>query len=419
MFKLISKNILTLLIAFLPIYCFSQNRYVEGYLITSAGEKLKGYVSIGEKSFSPEAVKFKANLGDKPLVYDIQTSLGFGIDQMESYERHSVKLSLGEVNLSNVRGGIDTSWVWKTVFLKVLQKGQNVTLYEYSDKIKTRFYIGDNSSEEPEELMLYRYIESNARTFTTSSLFRNQLVLWFRKYNVSEKNDLWLNRANYGRSDMLKAVALINNEIGKKKDVVANSKYPRHSFYVGFGLLSSKLKHDGTNIFRSTAVLDGSVLPYFVVGADIYANPVYRRLFFKPELGVSMTKNSIVDGSGLVTSKEIYTYQLRQTNVYFNPSVGYNLLSKPNYSFYFGGGVGIYYAFASKNTYTMSDDTGETLLAEPKISLLTWDLSLKLGGRIGKKLEFAASYGFPSLVNDQVRFTFFRTRIQAGVNYHF
>lgn len=424
MFKLYLKNIFTVLTFLLPSHCFAQGRYLDGYILKDNGDKLKGFVLIGEIDANPTSVRFKPDRDAKPLIFDINNCRGFGIDQMEDYERHAVKLSLGEVKYSGIKGGIDTTWVPRTIFLKVLQKGENVNLYQYTDDIKTRFYIADASSNSPEELMYYRYMTGKERVYTTNNMYRNQLVAWFRKYGVEEKNDQWLRNANYNQSDMSKSISIINKGTGQEIKKAYDSKYPKASFYLGLGVLTSKLELKGSpNILTgASAVLKGKVSPYFVIGADIYANPLYRKLFYRPELGVSINDNSITADFEWQNSIETYTYQFKQLNVSFTHLIGYNLLSQPKYSVYLCALFGVYYGFNTMSSYTMYDNNKnvETIIAEPIFKKLSWDAAVTLGGRITKKIELTVSYGLPTLLTtNDARYSFFRSRIRGGINYHF
>jgi hypothetical protein len=56
----------------------------------------------------------------------------------------------------------DTTFKVATVFLKVLQSGKNVTLYAYSDAVKTRLFIGDQPAFEPVELGYRLYYDMDA-----------------------------------------------------------------------------------------------------------------------------------------------------------------------------------------------------------------------------------------------------------------
>lgn len=154
MFKFIQRLFL-LGVLITPLFCSAQYNFFKGYVVTNAGDTLRGYIQGKESNSNPTSVKFKPTVDSKVEQYSIKDLRAFSVADKEKYGRHLVDISLDKVVLEELSVGIDTSFVQKEVFLKVLQVGEKVNLYQYEDDLKTRFYIKEKGMPTPVELKIY------------------------------------------------------------------------------------------------------------------------------------------------------------------------------------------------------------------------------------------------------------------------
>ena len=103
----------------------------------------------------------------------------------------------------------DTSTKTATVFLKIIQSGKNVTLFSYTDELKTRFYILDNTESQPQELKYLLYLNSeNTESIVTRKIYQGQLsaIAASAHLNISSM----IANARYVEPDVSAIVSKIN-----------------------------------------------------------------------------------------------------------------------------------------------------------------------------------------------------------------
>jgi hypothetical protein len=137
----------------MPFLSIAQSNYKSGYRITNNGDSIPGFINYREKEQNPSSFTFKQTVTGPSQIFTISDSKGYGLNGLEKYERYMVDINQSKEALADVSVGLDSSSIRDSVFLKIIQAGKNLTLYAYSDPIKTRFYIKERESSEPYELI--------------------------------------------------------------------------------------------------------------------------------------------------------------------------------------------------------------------------------------------------------------------------
>jgi len=211
-----------LLAILLPATSFAQSNFKPGYAVTLKGDTVQGFFDYREWDRSPKTVKFKTDInGATQLLTPVNTSY-FDINGLEAYQRYAGKITLDHINESSVLNERDTTFKIDTIFIQVLQRGEKMTLYSYSDNIKTRFYFTEKNDEMPQELGYRLYYNSEQVTATkgrtvNENTYMMQLYNLAQKYNVlNDKLQRMIEDSRYEKGYILDIVSKING-IGKKK----------------------------------------------------------------------------------------------------------------------------------------------------------------------------------------------------------
>jgi len=211
------RYLYTLLAAcLLPFLALSQSNFKPGYAVSLNGDTLKGYIDYREWLNTPKTIRFKADINGPEKKLSAADTKYFNVNNWESYGRYVGKISLDKNDEFFMLNERDTTFRHDTVFVKILQQGPNMSLYSFSDRIKTRFYYSDKDSPEPQELVYRLYYDSNVVTMNkgrtvNESTYMKQLYNLAIKYNVlDDKLQRMIEELRYHKYYILKVVNKIN-----------------------------------------------------------------------------------------------------------------------------------------------------------------------------------------------------------------
>lgn len=411
MFKL---RFLTLVVILCPFLSFSQNDFFKGYVVTLKGDTLIGYVGGKESGTTLKQVQFRSNTTDAIQKFSAADCIAFGLYDRDDYERYTINISMGKVDLGELSTGIDTVSKRETVFLQVLQKGKNVVLYSYTDEIKTRFYVRKKDDKEPMELLFYSFYNPNGTSqIIYNSKYQRQLLILFREYGV-EIEDFILERSLYDEDDIVKLVSLINDYKKEK------SKYKTHVWYAGAGLVRLATKYFGEhNLVGNDVTSKTSIVPYISAGIDVYVNPAYARTFFRIEVSLLKSKHDIEKAETDFASFAS-RHQFKQFTGTFSASLLRNLYNSEKYKAYFGAGIAIRYASTSDNitTYKYTSIIGE--ISGPDLKKIRLQLPISAGLILSNKVDVSISYTLPTnIAENYVMYGIRSNSFKLGANYRF
>lgn len=208
-----------------PLFSSAQGNYKPGFIVTAGGDTVKGYIQLRNWSNNPTSINFKQTLKDvTPQSMTVNDIKYFEIPRIIAYRQYAGPISLDETNLTKLEYIRDTTFRMDNVFLKVEDKGKNLTLYSYADDIKTRYYLYDRMDDKIRELT-YRiyFIPSNnfnvlVNVATVSQdAWKQQLILIAEKYGVyTAKLRFRIEDANYTEGYIGPIVRKINEAAGPK-----------------------------------------------------------------------------------------------------------------------------------------------------------------------------------------------------------
>ncbi len=417
------KHLLTLLF-FIPLLSFAQSNYKKGYVVSLKGDTLQGYIDYKEWGHNPTTIRFKDALANRSQQFGTNDISCFEVKGFEYYERYVLKISLDAVDLGHIPMGVDTSFKTDTVFLKILKKGKNVTLYAYNDAIKNRFFINDNDMPIPQELIYRVYLDpDNANNLITKNLYYGQLNALALKHNLgSSELTKQIKNLIYNNPSLIKITSIINGE-DEKLNVKNLKKTGRSRLFLGTGLNTSTLTYDGDGPFP-TGTSSSSNSPLLTIGFDSFANPNVGRLIFRIEMAFTTNNFAFITSSnpGYSAFKDTSIQKIKQLMAAFTPQVIYNFYNTDNLKVFLGAGVSLDMATYPTNIFTKTYlGTKRTTNDSEEVQKVWWVVPIKAGLVINKHLELYTTYIQPvsPLINNYVNYSVNQVSYQFGVNYLF
>jgi hypothetical protein len=203
----------------LPACSFAQS-YFPGYAVKNNGDTLKGYINYKRWEYNPKVIEFKpeADMQARKLSFNDISYFSIDIGYPLDFKKYAGTISMDDINVNNVTTLRDTSYKIDTVFLKILRKGKNITLFSYDDALKTRFFVADGQSD-PVELVYRLYLkndEHDGNNTINEETYKKQLVALAEKYDkMSDALRVDINHANYAEMYLVPITNKINGYTGK------------------------------------------------------------------------------------------------------------------------------------------------------------------------------------------------------------
>jgi hypothetical protein len=275
-----------LIILLLPVFSFAQSNFKPGYVVTLKGDTIRGLIDYREWSSTPTSIDFKTSATDKVRKYSDQEIRYFNISGLESYVQYTGAISMDITDINLITSERDTSQREATVLFKIMQKGDNVVLYSYTDELKTRFYISEAPYYKPIPLVyrIYRNFDG-----IVENTYMKQLYALANKYGVLDNSLQWdIEHMSYNSDAMLKIVSIINH-ISKTeyKNMNAN-KGPAFNWFVGAGVNINTISSPSVSSYSlGGGVSSTSLGPQASIGVNAFANPATRQLQFRFEIGIA------------------------------------------------------------------------------------------------------------------------------------
>ncbi|MCO5935751.1 hypothetical protein NAF17_09370 [Mucilaginibacter sp. RB4R14] len=392
----------------------AQSNYKPGYYISLQGDTTKGYVDYREWEENPEIIDFKPTLNNNQRQHLTPQNVRLvSITGFEIYKSHTGSVS------ADVPGGNDrdTSFEQKTVFLKLLTRGNKLALYEYRDGVKSRFFIAiDNAA--PTEL-IYRSYQQNDRNIDERTYRKQLSVIASQNQKLSDDVNILIQRTDYKEGDLVKVI----NSINDKTDNAAITTYAQDSkafsFYGGVAANITFYKTDGG--LKAAGAPDAtSVLPKILAGLNFYINPRIQKVVLRVEAGLALGRYAIGYTSKDSPYDEV-VFKFNQVTLSVSPQVLFTVYNKPNFKFFMGGGLQASLSTYIGKEFRNADGTPSTLASQPfdSFTTVTPALVLKTGVLINKRVEINAGFLSVTDVTHDSYYHISTYGAQLGINYFF
>jgi hypothetical protein len=420
---LFSLTVLSLLVSSLSN---AQSNYKPGYVVNTQNDTLKGFIDYREWNKNPKEFNFKKNLNDRQSKkFTVDNAKAFDVDGVESFKKFIFNKSNSQTDINRLTG-LDTTRSLDTAFLSVITKGKNVTLYSFTDKVKTRFYVISKQDAQPKELDYYVYdvksdeLDSKFDAPNTVKLypFRSQLqeladILKINNPKLTSK----IKYASYNGSDIRTIVNLINENFAHdtKRDNLLGAR-----FFAGAAIRSSQLKTGGGATFFPDGTNVTNVAPVLSFGIDNLINKYTQKLILRTEIELSNNHYNIpptvINGVGTTASLDF-----KQYTASLIPQLIYNLYSTNELKIFIDAGISLNFSSYSKHYYLMNFNNVSSIRKEnfPDFEKFWTAPHVKAGFVIGNKIEIYASHSFSSPISQIQAAPATVSYNQAGINYLF
>ncbi|HEY4324230.1 MAG TPA: hypothetical protein VGN20_09590 [Mucilaginibacter sp.] len=415
---------------FLPLFSVAQGNYKPGFVISVKGDTLKGYIDLREWGSNPTNINFKSSLDKSaPEKFTVSNISYLEVTKVIAYKQFITSISLDETNIQKVPDHRDTSSRMGNVFLKVEQLGKNVTLYSYTDDIKTRFYIYDIQVSHLSELTYRIYFVPNNRnnvSTVSQDAYKQQLLMIAQKFDTYNDNlkDL-LEKANYDDEDLKLICRKINNTSDREEEA-SKIKKPFVRFFADAAVGFNTINRTGTFPLYNSAPSHSSITPKISAGINFYPSPQVGRTVIRIEAAY-MSVNYETSGNldYQYNSDLISNFSFVQHNFSLTPQFQHNVYNSDVIKFYLNVGLSFNFSQYTGNTvydpYTHDTYTNFSGLNDRWLSV-----PIKAGVILKNQLEILLTYIPPVSVSDNVggthqdfNYSLNYTSLQVGLGYIF
>ena len=330
---------LILLFYFSSLTCFAQKNLKEAIIVFNNSDTSKGYIDYKEWFSTPSSISFTTDRNKPVTRFGVNELSYFEVEGVEQYKRYTVRISLDNEAMSSI-GNKDTSSEIRVVFLKILQKGKNVSLFSYRDGLKKRLYLLHNNDATPVELQNSVYMLNDQ--VKEERQYRSMLLGAASKYLPGDARIMTqISNAGY-YDDAIGNICLKLNGMDKAPVKTQAKMYNQSKwrFFVGAGISRYTLKMSGSNIYSGKTTYP-FYAPVGAVGADLVINPAVGKLILRGQLHVNSYKTNAYVFKDFDQYTEQYFFKFRQVNIAFEPQLLYNLYNQKELKWFVSAGVGL------------------------------------------------------------------------------
>lgn len=343
----------------LSITVSAQKNLKDATVVFNGTDTTKGYIDYKEWTANPSSILFTPDKSKPTTRYEVNDVSYFNVLGLEQFKRYTVSVSLDEAMMSNL-GDKDTSTEMRTVFLKVLAKGNNVSLFSYKDKTKGRFYILENGDATPTELLNSMYLLN--QEVREERQYRSTLRNLAAKYQPANNSLVQqINNAGYYAGEIeaitLKLNGTTNNNLNNGVNATAGITNKAGANQIALRVFAGAGVNDGALKFVGIERYGNSnSSPFYVpvvdAGIDIIIKPEVGKLVLRGQLHVTNYKTDASVFYNFNQYTETFTYKLKQTNVQFAPQLLYNLYNENQLKWFVGAGAGLNFSSYPLNQQT-------------------------------------------------------------------
>lgn len=401
--------------------CSAQVNFQPGYIVRTSGDTLRGFIDEREWDKNPGIMTFSSSGQEKQAQEFAIRQVQYFEVGTRSFQRYTVSISMDKMEAR--QGSIEglNQVVTDTVWLEVLQRGKNLSLFSYRDAVKIRFYILESGSTTPEELVYKLKVvwvsSTEPERLTYFEGYKNQLINAALKAGKLTDGLRWkVNKTLYSK-EILKVVSEIN-EVSSR----AAKKGPSGShWFGGIGLTASTLTYSGGSFGKNATNTGPSYFPYVQAGFEYTGRTGKSKLRVQGDLMLTKAKNqtNATDNSTPGSPQE-FQYNYTQNLISFSALAKYLLYNQEHIKLYLAAGVRLNAAQYSENKYTLTGYSGTTTYTDWLHLNTFWpSIPLKAGVYLGK-FEISACYT-PKVPLNQSTYLLKAdiNYFQAGVAMHF
>jgi len=326
----------------------SQKNMKPARVVMSNSDTIAGLIDYGEWLNNPSSVLFTTDKNKPASRYGVNELSYFEVTGLEQFKRYTVRISLDNDAITTVAEK-DTSSATRTVFLKILQTGKNLSLFSYRDELKRRLYLLDSKDSTPQELLNSVYMVNNQ--VNEEKQYRHNLLNAAARYLPGDGVIiLQINNAGYYHDVIGEICSKINGIEPSAVSATVNPRsHPGWRFFIGAGINNGSLVMFGANLFTGQTT-QPFYYPVGSLGADLVLNPASGKLIIRGQLQVTGYKTDAYHFVDYTQYTEQYVFKFRQVNIAFEPQLLYNLYNQKNLKWYVSAGIGFNFSKYPENS---------------------------------------------------------------------
>jgi len=411
---------LVVLFCFLILFSSAQKNLKEAIVVFNNADTTRGFIDYKEWFTSPASVLFTTDKNTAVARYTVAELNYVEITGVASYQRHTVRVSLSNDVLSNT-GGEDTSGEIRTVFLKIVEEGNPLTLFSYKDDIKQRLYVLESNHATPGELLNSVYMLNGQ--LKEEKQYRSDLAAWAATYRAGDNRIVsQINGMGYYTSDIAGICRQIN---GSTKQVVKHATVPHsrsaYKIFVGGGINLGTLRIDGNDRFAGKNS-QPFYYPLADIGVDLPLNPAVGKFIFRTQLHITWYKTDAYIFKDYSQYTEEYFFTFKQQNIQVAPQLLYNIYNKKELKWFAGAGAALNFSsyptnkmYFIRKSSTNSDATDNNYLKYVKNAWVNFCFST---GVSVSRLELAMVYYPPASITQSAGSGVDNSSLQLRLNFY-
>jgi hypothetical protein len=186
---------------FLSIYSsYAQQKYLPGYVITSAMDTIHGLIDYRNWDKNPKSVSFKKTDTDTKTIYTVSEINEFFVNN-EMYERAIVKSEISNQKSGQLQNISELIIKLDTVFLMILVRGEKSLFYFKNPEGNELFYIQNTGSIDLLEYKKFIKQERSGSRVAEVKRYTGQLSLYLHEcVSIQQK----LKNTSYNKKSLLK-----------------------------------------------------------------------------------------------------------------------------------------------------------------------------------------------------------------------
>ncbi|MFI5131505.1 MAG: hypothetical protein ACHQFX_15995 [Chitinophagales bacterium] len=344
----------------LHLYSFAQKNFVPGIIITRQADTLPCLIDYRNWEKNPETITFKRDINSVEEALNAGQVQSFEITGKDYYESAVIWKDIQPVEFSQLETEDNNRIVKDLAFLRVLIKGEKLSLYQLVDE-KEHYFIRERNDTLQE--LQYKVIKdpANPAMFVTKNIFRDQLKKYTLNNQTTKKVLNKIETAFYKEKDLANIITLLNSKVYYSSRATLK-KQKTVSVFAGGGVSYNKLSFSGSD--KSLNVLDfPATAGYMIVlGADAFAGKGSQKLFVRFEVSYrrSSFKGTATTDGFFPGEIEDRVYEIEVSSVNAAASLLYTFVKTGNSKLYAGLGGGYNFTTYPENTYTITNRTIST-----------------------------------------------------------
>lgn len=324
--------------------------FLNGYVITSNGDTIRGTINYKNWEKNPKAISFRTANSAIEETFSINELKEFDITGYDHYLKASVQKDMRPVSFDASEDDINSvalSNIQDTVFLRRLVKGSKISLYELVDS-KVHYYV-QNGKEEIKELQYRITLRKEQSAYSQLFIFRDQLkaILPEEADAIARK----IEHAQYNAKDLQKVVELLN---GQNKSETTHISRKSTRWFAGAGVSYNSIDFPAAHLGMDALKTKDHLGYHINGGIDLLSNRNLQNLFVRIGLAYSSYhyKSSGERTEYMFQQQKRYSYDLTINSFTPSISVGYVLLKTEKARPYIAVGLGYNFSSYPTNVYT-------------------------------------------------------------------